>query len=106
MSNPDSLVPFEKGDPRINRKGRPPSNFKGFRNLIRLATSKEELLAIIGRLKNSRDVAGLRLYFEYMYGKVPDELDVKENGKIKIVVEYKGTPPGSGDIENKGVKDG
>jgi hypothetical protein len=92
--------PFVKGDPRINRKGRPRS-FDALRALARqianeVATSKaQEPIVINGHvvtvaemiLRNWARDAKLQAHFiEIAYGKVPDSVEFP--GALKVLVEY------------------
>ena len=96
-----NLKPFVKGDPRINRKGKP----KSFDKLRELAVSLANEAAIDAATKGPLLVKGHAAteiemlmrqmmhdnparFVEIAFGKVPDE--VKQSGEIKhvITVEY------------------
>lgn len=91
---------FEKGDKRINRKGRPPKTFDALRKLAQriagealptplgadgkpnpdaeVVTRIEALLRVLSTSRNSRD----RLTFlEYTYGKPAQAVDITSGGK-------------------------
>ena len=97
-NNPNAaknLKPFKKGDPRINRKGRP-RNFDALRELaqsIAHETAKKpdgEPLVIDGHIATvaemvmrtwatSKNPQLQRAFVEYAFGKVPDKHDVNVN---------------------------
>jgi len=96
MGQLDGLKPFQPGtDPRRNTKGRP----KSFKQLRALAVSIaqepvkdgdtvtriEKLLREMIKSDNPSDHA---LLLKYAYGNVPDEVENKNSGTIKLVVQY------------------
>ena len=114
-------VPFVKGDPRINRRGRTPGSTDGLRKLLREIMGEvvrdrkgkalvdeetgEEITLLRKRLrqslltKNSQD---LRLALEYTYGK-PKEI-IEHTGSVNLtwreLIELDGDPDKSV-IENQ-----
>ena len=103
MANPNpntsGLQPFQKGDKRINRKGKP-KDFLALRKLAQQISAEaltagdgesvtriEALLRVMSSSKNPADRA---LFLAYAFGKPKDEVDVTSGGdKItKIVVEW------------------
>ena len=98
--NPKSLKnlrPFEKGDPRINRGGQPKS-FLALRKLAikvannpeafdeqdnRTITTIERMLLEMSRSDNPAD---RRMFLEYAFGKVKDELEVKTD-TIEVTIK-------------------
>lgn len=102
MANPSSLKPFTKGDPRINRKGRPKS-FDALRSLAQqiahevptddkgqplviddhFVTTAE---AILRAWSFSPDAQLQKAFIEYAYGKVPQpkEIELKVNDLRKL----------------------
>jgi hypothetical protein len=82
---------FVKGDPRINRKGRPKS-FDQLRKLAVLVAAEQDdagitrVLEILRDMAKSRDVAKQDKFLAYAYGKPRDELDITTGGD-KIVVK-------------------
>ena len=95
MNNPnavDNLIPFVKGDKRINRKGRPRS-FDALRKLaVKIAgeqADKEEVTRVEKMLldmSNSKNPADRALFLAYAFGKPKDEVDITSGGE-KIVVK-------------------
>lgn len=104
------LIPFKKGDPRINRKGRPKS-FDALRQLAQQIA--HETAKGISRVPGeagvpiiieghtvtvtemimrswamSKDPRLVQAFIQYAYGKVPD--DVNLNAKVKSTVTIKG----------------
>lgn len=92
--------PFTKGDPRINRKGRPPvKDAVELNALIDLILSEEttergrrmdKLSAAINRLLASKHPSGPIHVLDRRFGKIPQPVAVEGNDDkpIKIVVEY------------------
>ena len=101
MSKED-LIPFVKGDPRINRKGRPKS-FDAWRSLtveVLREPAKDKNgneIIIDGHIATNaemiartwlKDPKRQEKLVEAAYGKVPDKLDVTSGGE-KITVTLK-----------------
>jgi len=90
MANEQNLKPFKKGDPRINRNGRP----KSFDKLRQLAqkishepiadgASMTAIEAILRQMAHDNPAR----FIEIAFGKVPD---IEEHsGKVEIVVTYR-----------------
>jgi hypothetical protein len=86
---------FVKGDPRINRKGRPHS-FNALRVLaIQIATEKaagrdtsniEQIL--LEMATNRRNVQDRQKFIEIAYGKVPEEINLKTPEGLRVIIEY------------------
>jgi hypothetical protein len=86
-------MPFVKGDPRINRKGRPRS-FNALRKLA-LELSHEPvktkdgatITAVESILRQmANDPKQRELFLQYAYGKIPDKLDISlDSIKVKLV---------------------
>ena len=92
----DNLIPFVKGDKRINRLGRP-KNFDGMRRLAKLIGNEETISKddpversvierILRKWSRSSETALQKAFVEIAYGKVPDNID--HSGTIKIKVVY------------------
>jgi len=108
MANIASLKPFKKGDPRINRKGRP-EGCKSLTTLVRealakIATSKdgedisyEKLLVkrILNKAIEHGDNRMIELVWSYMDGKPRQALEHtgKDGGDIIIRVTNYGSKP-------------
>lgn len=99
MNNPnaaDNLKPFKKGDPRINRKGRP-KNFDALRKLaqeigheIDLDKDGEVVTKVEKILRSWASGRVPMLQKEYVaigWGKVPDNVEVGGQVKIKVVYD-------------------
>lgn len=101
MANPNPSKPFVKGDPRINRKGRP-RDFDALRELAQQIAHEVALKdgaplvisghtvtvaeAILRSWATSKNPMLQKAYLEICYGKVPDELNA--GGIIEILVKY------------------
>jgi hypothetical protein len=98
----DNLIPFKKGDVRINRAGRPRS-FDALRKLaVKIAQepvdeNKEDSITRIENLlraySNPRHPKSEK-FLEYAYGKVPNpvELTGKDGEKLVVEVKYTNSP--------------
>ena len=78
-------IPFKKGDPRINRRGRPKS-FDAFRELAQ-SIAHEKITEVNGhgatvaemilrKWASSPNALLQRAFIEIAFGKVPDKLDI------------------------------
>ena len=89
----DNLKPFAKGDPRINRRGRP----RAFDALRRLSVDlgREVLIdddgqpisaveKILRKWRDSKSAQENKWFLELAYGKVPDEINLGGNSTILI----------------------
>lgn len=99
--------PFTKGDPRINRKGRPKS-FDALRELARMVAD-EKIVSADGRVAMTRVELILRewaaskdprkqtAFMEIAYGKVPQGVDLNASGELRVMVVY--DQDGNGTLE-------
>jgi hypothetical protein len=78
---------FVKGDPRINRKGRP-RTFEAFRKLaIKIAGEDADAedvtraVLMLREMSRSKNPADRALFLAYAYGKPRDELDITSAGE-------------------------
>jgi hypothetical protein len=90
-NRPPNKGQFIKGDPRINRKGRPKS-FDALRELAQ-QIANEPIVSADGQTKMSRVEMVMRswalsknyqlqkAFIEIAYGKVPDNLDITSKGE-------------------------
>ena len=88
---------FVKGDPRINRKGRPKS-FDALRELAQ-SIAHERITDVNGhgatvaemilrKWASSNNPILQRAFIEVAFGKVPDKLDISADGVMRIHVVY------------------
>jgi hypothetical protein len=106
---PKQLKPFTKGDPRINRKGRP-KTFDALRELAQMIAHERsgvvikdghELTvaeAIIRQWAQSKNPILQQKFIEIAYGKVPQQIDL---GLMDAVKAYIGISPDDWDTEDK-----
>lgn len=102
MANEQNLTPFKKGDPRINRKGRP-RTFDAARTLaqeiaheVALSDGKPLIIdghkvtvieAILRKWATSKDARLQMAFVEYAYGKPPQRNDVVNIDVSKLTDE-------------------
>src|SRR5688572_17105040 len=100
---------FVKGDPRINRKGRPKS-FDAWRKLLQslmdeVATdAKGQPIVIDDHVATNaemfardwmKDRKGRRDFAANVYGKPPEKIEVDNKGAVTLNVVYKDKPVGN-----------
>lgn len=86
--------PFVKGDPRINRNGRP-RNFDEVRALAQQIAHKKEkngreaIANVLEEWRDSPEPALQKAFVEYAFGKVPDKIEATglEN-KTTLVLHF------------------
>ena len=103
-------APREKGDPRINRKGRPRS-FDQLRKLGQaiagetVTTSRGARItlaeAILRRWAESKEPQLQKAFMEYAFGKVPDKLETNPlEGAKTLILHYGHERPERERLEN------
>jgi hypothetical protein len=88
------LIPFKKGDSRINRKGRPRS-FDQLRKLaqslshevVETAQGKMTATEVILR-QMAKDPKQRELFLQYAYGKVPDKLELTGRVDLSTLTDH------------------
>lgn len=99
----ENLKPFESGDdPRRNRNGRPKS-FDQLRALFQ--NIAEDEIVIQGKKYTRAEAIGIAMsmdkklmrdFLEFAYGKVPQKLDVENDGTVTLNIVYKDKPNADG----------
>ena len=97
MANEQNLVPFTKGDTRINRNGRP-KNLDAMREMARElgyepvdirsdAEAMSYIEAIFRDWMKSKNFHKQLAFIQYAFGKVPDKLEVNREGN-RVIIEW------------------
>jgi hypothetical protein len=94
--DPPKGKPFVKGDPRINRKGRP-KDFDAVRKLAQQLANEEakgaggQLVVIDNEIQTNVTMVLRQLmkdnpvaFLQYAYGKPKEELDVQHSGQVVV----------------------
>ena len=106
MENTQKPGTFHKGDPRINRKGRP-KTFDALRELAQQIAHEEALSQgqpvvinghkatvaemILRSWAASKNPQLVKAFLEISFGKVPDNVDITSGGlPLKVTFEYAG----------------
>lgn len=94
--NDKNLKPFEKGDKRINRNGRP-KNFDAMRELTRVMGAEIDireneaaltyLETILDDWRKSKNYQKQKAFIEYAFGKVPEKMEMI-NDKSEIMIKW------------------
>ena len=92
MANPNPSNQFVKGDPRINRKGRPKS-FDKLRELAQQLShetvqTKDGTQTAVELILRKLAAENPERFLEIAYGKVPQPVEGAIDGTLKIVVQY------------------
>jgi hypothetical protein len=107
VAGADNLKPFKKGDPRINRGGRP----RAFDELRAIAKkiAEEKISARIGETSvqmtraeailrqwaGSKNPISQQNFIVAAFGKVPDEVIINPQSTVTLKVRYAGKSNGS-----------
>jgi hypothetical protein len=97
VANEQNLIPFTKGDSRINRNGRP-KNLDAMRELARemgyepmdIRSDPNALTYIEAILRDwmkSKNFHKQLAFIQYAFGKVPDKLEVNREGN-RVIIEW------------------
>lgn len=88
---------FVKGDPRINRKGRPPANSEELNKMLdeifaEIVTdgknSMSKLQVALNRLLAHKNPAGVIHLLDRRFGKVSEKIDLSNSdGSLKIIIQ-------------------
>ena len=90
MANPQNLKPFKKGDPRINRKGRPKS-FDQLRALAQKLSHEqvgETTQTAVEMILRKLAMENPERFLEIAYGKVPQPVELSGKVEQHIVLEW------------------
>jgi diphthamide synthase subunit DPH2 len=101
-----NLKPFVKGDPRINKTGRP-KKFDELRKIAQAIAEEavevkigsqsfqmERREAILRQWASSTDKNKQENFMMVAYGKVPDELTITPQSRVTLLVKYVGSTNG------------
>lgn len=98
MSNPKSLKPFKKNDPRINRGGRPRNVDLLHEIATRLCVEPADLEgnpedicqieAIMREWLHSNNFHKQLAVIQYAFGKVPDQIEVEKKEPGRVIIEW------------------
>jgi len=102
MPNKENLVPFKKGDARINRAGRP-KNFDLLHEIaVRLCAELADLEdnpegicqveAIMREWLHSKNYQKQLTVIQYAYGKVPDQVEIHKKEPNTVIIEWGDNP--------------
>jgi len=89
------MPPFTKGDPRINRNGRPRS-FDALRKLAQLIAAETidnaksedvtRIMDMLRKMASSKKPADRAMFLAYAFGKPKDEIEVKSDSTAKSTI--------------------
>lgn len=103
MANNKNLKPFQKGDPRINREGRP-KNYDLIHEIAsRLCAEPADLKdnpegitqieVIMREWLHSKNYQKQLAVIQYAFGKIPEQIEIQKKEPNKVIIEW-GDDPG------------
>lgn len=102
MSNPKTLKPFKKNDPRINRTGRPRNVDLLHEIAIRLCAEPADLEgdpegmsqieAIMREWLRSTNFHKQLAVIQYAFGKVPEQIEIEKKEPRTVIIEWGDDP--------------
>ena len=103
MSNPKSLKPFQKADPRINRTGRPKTYDLIHEIAARLCAEPadlednpegiSQLEAIMREWLTAKNYHKQLAVIQYAFGKIPEQIEIQKKEPNRVIIDW-GDDPG------------